>query len=324
MGFYFRRSVRFGPIRLNFSSSGIGVSAGIKGARISTGPRGTYVHAGRNGFYYSQRIGSQNPPRPQRPPRGQPSQSPSLFQQSSSPYVIETADVSRLVETSNTELLNQINANAAQMRSAPFAVLATLAGSGAIFALILAFAAPLADYFVADRDSAINIATFVAFIGSLIALIVGLNFSWRVHKGDELKRTTPLFYELEQDAQNKFNAIQQACETLAGASRVWRVQTNQPTWDWKRNAGASALITRQPIFIGRQQPPYIATNVDVWSIKLNDMVLFFMPDYLFVRQQKNTARFRMSLWTSCSRRRDLLKIKLFLPTLRLLTTHGDL
>jgi len=284
MGFYFRRSVKFGPLRFNFSKSGIGVSAGVKGARISTGPRGTYVHAGRNGFYYSQRLGGQSTHSPQQTPLGQQSQLPPLIQQSPRlSYVVETADVSRLVETSNPELLNQINSNAAQMRSAPFAVLVTLAVSGVIFALILAFAAPLADFFVADRESAINIATSVALVASLISLVLGGMFSWRIHKGDELKRTTPLFYELEQDAQNKYNAIKQACEALAGSNRVWRVQTNQPTWDWKRNAGASALITRQPIFVGRQQPPYIATNVDVWSIKLNDMALFFMPDYLFVR-----------------------------------------
>lgn len=285
MGFYFRRSINFGPLRLNFSKSGIGVSAGVKGARISSGPRGTYVHAGRNGFYYSQRIGGQSAHRPEPPTLGQPSQSPPLDQQSSSPYVIKTADVSRLVETSSTELLNQINSNAAQMRSAPLAVLAALAVSGLVFALVLLFAAPVADFFVADRDFAISIGTFVAFIATSISLILGLSFSWRIHKGDELKRTTPLFYELEQNAQKKFHTIKQACEGLAASSRVWRVQTNQPIWDWKRNAGASALITRQPIFVGRQQPPYIATNVDVWSIKLNEMALFFMPDYLFIRQR---------------------------------------
>ncbi len=56
MGFYFRRSVRFGPMWVNFSKSGVGFSAGVRGARISTGPRGTYVHAGTNGFYYSQKV----------------------------------------------------------------------------------------------------------------------------------------------------------------------------------------------------------------------------------------------------------------------------
>ena len=61
MGLYFRKSVGFGPFRLNFSKSGVGASFGVRGARISTGPRGTYINAGRNGFYYRQRIDVPSP-----------------------------------------------------------------------------------------------------------------------------------------------------------------------------------------------------------------------------------------------------------------------
>jgi hypothetical protein len=57
MGWSFRRSIRFGPIRFNLSKSGVGVSAGVKGARVSTGPRGTYVNVGRGGYYYRQKVG---------------------------------------------------------------------------------------------------------------------------------------------------------------------------------------------------------------------------------------------------------------------------
>jgi len=51
MPFYIRKAFNFGPIRLNLSKSGLGVSLGVKGARISTGPAGTEVHAGRHGLY---------------------------------------------------------------------------------------------------------------------------------------------------------------------------------------------------------------------------------------------------------------------------------
>lgn len=45
MGLYFRKSVNLGGgVRLNFSKSGVGISGGVKGARISTGPRGTYMN----------------------------------------------------------------------------------------------------------------------------------------------------------------------------------------------------------------------------------------------------------------------------------------
>lgn len=43
MGFYFRKSVRLGPLRFNLSKSGIGTSVGVKGFRLGAGPRGNYV-----------------------------------------------------------------------------------------------------------------------------------------------------------------------------------------------------------------------------------------------------------------------------------------
>ena len=281
MGFHFRKSVNFGPVRFNFSKSGIGVSAGVKGARISTGPRGTYVHAGRNGFYYSQRI---NQPLPNQTPSPQTHQPFSTHTLPNS-FVIETADVSRLTETSINDLLQQINENASQMRFAPWAIAATISGTIVVAFVLFAFMAPLADVFVVDSESAVGIATVAAFVGAIGTATVGSILSWHIHNGDELKRTTPLFYELEPEADTKFNAIKRACHSLSQSARIWRVHTNQPTWDWKRNAGASALITRQPILVGPQRPPYIATNVDVWSIQLSDMALFFLPDYVFVRQR---------------------------------------
>lgn len=41
MGWQFRKSINLGKgFRLNISKSGIGVSGGVKGARVSVGPRG--------------------------------------------------------------------------------------------------------------------------------------------------------------------------------------------------------------------------------------------------------------------------------------------
>ncbi|MBV8370268.1 MAG: DUF4236 domain-containing protein [Candidatus Eremiobacteraeota bacterium] len=54
MPWYFRRSFGRGPVRLNLSRRGVGVSVGMRGFRFGTGPRGAYVRAGRGGFYYQQ------------------------------------------------------------------------------------------------------------------------------------------------------------------------------------------------------------------------------------------------------------------------------
>jgi hypothetical protein len=279
MGFYFRKSVSFGPVRFNFSKSGVGVSVGVKGARISTGPRGTYVHAGRNGFYYRQRIDTPGPHS-----HSQVHWQPNVQSSTSGSHVIQTADVSRLVETSSTDILQQINARSQQIRYAPFVLIATLAATVLVFLLINFCANTLTARFVHDHELANTIVTIADFVFSGITLVVGLIFSEKTRKGDMLRLTTPLFYELEQDALDRFSTIQKACETLARSIRIWRVETDAPTFDWKRNAGASSLVTRKLINVERLQPPYIATNVDVWNIKLNNQTLFFFPDHVFVWQ----------------------------------------
>lgn len=52
VGLFLRKSVIVGPFRFNFSKSGIGVSAGIKGLRVGSGPRGNYITVGKGGLYY--------------------------------------------------------------------------------------------------------------------------------------------------------------------------------------------------------------------------------------------------------------------------------
>lgn len=57
MGFYIKKGFNFGPVRINLSKSGLGVSVGAKGFRLGAGPKGNYIHAGREGLYYRKSIG---------------------------------------------------------------------------------------------------------------------------------------------------------------------------------------------------------------------------------------------------------------------------
>lgn len=56
MGFYLKKGFNIGPVRVNLSKSGVGVSIGGKGLRFGSGPKGNYVHAGRGGFYYRRSL----------------------------------------------------------------------------------------------------------------------------------------------------------------------------------------------------------------------------------------------------------------------------
>lgn len=56
MGFYLKKGFNIGPVRVNLSKSGLGISLGGKGLRLGSGPKGAYVHAGKGGLYYRKNL----------------------------------------------------------------------------------------------------------------------------------------------------------------------------------------------------------------------------------------------------------------------------
>lgn len=56
MGFFIRKAFKAGPVRFNLSKGGVGVSAGVTGARIGLNRRGAYVYGGRHGLYYREQV----------------------------------------------------------------------------------------------------------------------------------------------------------------------------------------------------------------------------------------------------------------------------
>jgi hypothetical protein len=64
MGWRFRRSLKLGPVKLNFSKSGIGVSAGVRGFRVGTDAKGrtyTAVSIPGTGLYNRAYYGASKP-----------------------------------------------------------------------------------------------------------------------------------------------------------------------------------------------------------------------------------------------------------------------
>ncbi len=72
MGFFLRKSFSAGPIRLNLSKSGLGVSAGVTGARLGINKNGAYVHGGRHGLYFREQLGQKQRKRQQQTDAGVP------------------------------------------------------------------------------------------------------------------------------------------------------------------------------------------------------------------------------------------------------------
>ena len=60
MGLFIRKSIKLGKhTRLNLSKSGVGISTGVKGARVGINSKGkAYVSGGSNGVYFRKELGS--------------------------------------------------------------------------------------------------------------------------------------------------------------------------------------------------------------------------------------------------------------------------
>jgi hypothetical protein len=61
MSVFFRKSAKIGPVRLNFSKHGVGVSAGVKGLRVGVNAKGQrYMSGGGGGLYFRENLSSNN------------------------------------------------------------------------------------------------------------------------------------------------------------------------------------------------------------------------------------------------------------------------
>lgn len=276
MSFYIRKSVKLGPIRFNISKSGIGVSAGVKGARIATGPKGTYIHLGRNGVYYRQKIDSSVVGNESSAPKDSHTPSNSDF---ASP---ESINLDNLIESTNKDTIAQINSRIEQPSFAwVIGILSTLL-SGVIFLIafiILNKISPL-------LQNAFPFFMVVAFIATAGIWLLGVWIAWVTNQQEKLARTTTLQYKLDEESNKKFSELQNAFESLAKSASIWRVISRTPTWDWKRNAGASSLIDRRRIRVGYMQPPFIQTRVRVYGFSLDSLQMFFLPDQVLIYQNR--------------------------------------
>lgn len=116
----------------------------------------------------------------------------------------------------------------------------------------------------------------VVISGALSFFIVGII----VHRKNTEKRTSRLFFELDESHQQKYSIVREALTHLGKSHRIWRIEARSATSDWKRNAGASTLIRRSPISVGVASPPRVETNLAIPSINLGAVKLFFLPDVI--------------------------------------------
>jgi len=251
MGFYFRKSFKFGGMRVNFSKSGVGFSGGVKGFRIGKGPRGNYIHMGANGIYYKKTLNGRN---------NRPSSQPSISPEPGQNYNfqdIESSDVANLVDASSEELLKEINEKNRKVR---FSVLWTIISvvlmlfNPALILLLLLL--PVFIYVDKRRKNVV------------------LVYDIESENEEKLQKFYESFNELI-NARKKWH--------------IPSVAALNTTYDKKTNAGAANLVKRSEIRIDFSAPPYFVTNVKVPRIPVGKQTLYFFPDKVLVFEKKRVG-----------------------------------
>jgi hypothetical protein len=263
MGWSFRKSKSFGPFRLNFSKSGIGLSAGIKGARISTNSRGTYVNLGMNGMYYRKRISQKSA-----------NDTSSFAYQRSHESSNDDADnelMNSLTDTDSQAFINELESKDKMISFLQ------------IYALVSFFCYIL---FISTMGFMIvtHIAWLVTAILILVLIIMGGNY---VQKIDTQRRSLHLHYTMDGELKSLYEKFLQYFEKFSASEKIWQQLSAQEVTDTRRNAGASLTITRNPIksWSNHRLPsPHLVTNVSVPFIQLHDRQLYFFPERIIFKK----------------------------------------
>ena len=138
-----------------------------------------------------------------------------------------------------------------------------------------------------DAPAILSVYPFLLVFPLVMAAVVwitGLSVAWVTNQQETLARTTTLQFELDGEAKDRFTTIQNALANLARSVCIWRMVSQTPNWDWKRNAGASPILIRKRTAIRYMQPPFIQTPIKVYGVQFDSMQLFFLPDQLLIFQ----------------------------------------
>ncbi|MEO1520359.1 MAG: J domain-containing protein [Cyanobacteria bacterium J06633_2] len=139
---------------------------------------------------------------------------------------------------------------------------------------------------------------------ALGALTIGGGVGWKLETDRKRNRITNLDYQLSDDIRLRFSTIQKACRLLAQSDKIWLESTRKIVNNQQRNAGASHIInlSKTPVKVQCSQPPFIATNLEIWSIDIGVLVMFFLPDYVLIwRRNIYSAMSYSALNLSCDR-----------------------
>ena len=253
MGFYIRKSKSFGPFRLNFSKSGIGVSTGVKGARVSFSPKGTYVNLGRSGLYYRQKIGgssSKNAKTQNALFDRQGHKSPTCDASYSYTEPVHTPQEGFKRENGTCKQISK------DIRRAWFWKWLCV-----VLLVIFTYA---------------SITSEPVLIVPMLVVAVIWFFAGHV----------TYCYDLNEGTLHEWEKFMEVLSLLKNSKKVWMIAKDIRTSDAKHNAGATRTVTRKRAFVkrigNRKTFGCLKTNVPSIVVKSSKVYIRFLPNILVV------------------------------------------
>lgn len=264
MPFYLRKSIKAGPLRINLSKSGLGISAGIKGLRIGTGPRGHYIHAGRNGYYYRKTLNNKKSTSPVS----------SIPKSSSLAFEDQNTNILQLVESSESDLLEDIR----KKLSAPnYKKIAYILG--VLFLL----------YSLSQYQSNIIVAIILSIVGVLLFPLGNFLYA--------NLQILALFYDMEEEAISKYEILVSSFEEVQQCKGMWKITSSASVntlHDWKVNAGAGGIVNLVELNCLLSPHDFIKTNIPIPVFRSKDQWVCLFPDQILVIKGKSVASVKYS------------------------------
>jgi len=250
MPWSFRKSTKVGPFRLNFSKAGVGVSVGVKGARVGVNSRNTYIQVGRGGIYYRKHFSHKNTTNKRHDYNGvKRDYSYNLD------YANNEEALQAQLELSSTHELTQQIDNASSPSWMAYVI--GLCAFGLLLQVNLFF------------------AIFVALLLFFVIRYISRRY-----------RRVALNYELDDLGKNTVGSFQQILVHLSQSSRIWYIRHQEFHGDWKRNAGAAQSIKRLDVEVTQGKLPNVLVNVPVYGLRSSrGLKCFFLPDALYVHNR---------------------------------------
>lgn len=261
MSWYFRKSVKVGLVRLNFSKSGIGASVGITGFRIGIKPNGkSYIHAGRGGLYYREEFGNKSK-------SNQPNYDTNQSFDNTTFY--NTATTNSIKSDYKADVVEALNKSYNAFRCD------YLVGVISLLSAVL-------FYFLCFNI----LNTTIFYVLFSLIIIIGLIAFIYTAKWETKRRRIDLIYDFDNNDYEFYEKIISAFNELAECKCIWGVISSEylpDTYQRKINAGAGSLTNRSSASIGSGKLPWANSNIcSIPLLKACGRSLYFMPDGILV------------------------------------------